>query len=111
MKDPICGKEVDPLRARGVAIADGEHFYFCSVEHKREFLRRRRDVWDEPTPLPPIVAMDHDHDHDHHDHDPHDAGPAEPARKPASVAVPIRPPTRMRTPWGFLVGLFRRFTL
>src|SRR5215468_5845714 len=35
--DPVCGKPVDPLRARGVAIVDGKTFYFCSTAHRDEF--------------------------------------------------------------------------
>src|SRR5262249_38185743 len=35
--DPVCGKPVDALRARGVAIVDGKTFYFCSTAHRDEF--------------------------------------------------------------------------
>jgi YHS domain-containing protein len=36
-KDPICGKEVDPLRARAVGIFGGVTYYFCSPECKAQF--------------------------------------------------------------------------
>ena len=38
-RDPVCGKEVDPLRARAVGIWGGRTYYFCSPEHKGEFAR------------------------------------------------------------------------
>lgn len=36
-KDPICGKEVDTLRARAVGIFGGVTYYFCSAECKGKF--------------------------------------------------------------------------
>src|SRR5262245_56448303 len=39
MRDPVCGKEVDSLRARAVGIWGGRTYYFCSPEHKAEFAR------------------------------------------------------------------------
>ena len=30
-KCPQCGKPVDPLRARAVALIDGQFLYFCSM--------------------------------------------------------------------------------
>ncbi len=38
-RDPVCGAEVDTLRARAVAIVDGTTYYFCSAAHKEQFLR------------------------------------------------------------------------
>jgi YHS domain-containing protein len=38
-RDPVCGREVDPLRARGVGIWGGCTFYFCSMEHREAFAR------------------------------------------------------------------------
>jgi YHS domain-containing protein len=38
-RDPVCGKDVDELRARAVGIWGGRVFYFCSAEHKAEFMR------------------------------------------------------------------------
>jgi Cu+-exporting ATPase len=35
--DPICGKPVDPLRARAVGIFGGVTYYFCSQECKAKF--------------------------------------------------------------------------
>jgi YHS domain-containing protein len=37
VKDPICGKDVDTLRARAVAIFGGVTFYFCSPECKAKY--------------------------------------------------------------------------
>jgi YHS domain-containing protein len=36
-RDPICGKEVDTLRARAVGIFGGVTYYFCSAECKSKF--------------------------------------------------------------------------
>ncbi|HKA89331.1 MAG TPA: hypothetical protein VKE22_16805 [Haliangiales bacterium] len=89
-KDPVCGRRIDPLRARAVAIVDGEPVYFCSREHRDAYLRRAPgDNWDEPTPLPPIVAPD-----------------SEPV---PVLELDVR--RRRRGIWAFLVGLLRRFTL
>ncbi len=89
-KDPLCGREVDPLRARAVAIIAGELVYFCSRAHRDAFVRETpRDDWDEPTPLPPIVAPDTD-----------------PVPMLELGARPAR-----RGLWAFVVGLLRRFTL
>ncbi len=42
VKDPICGKEVDPLRARAVGIFGGVTYYFCSQECKARFKDPRK---------------------------------------------------------------------
>jgi YHS domain-containing protein len=47
-KDPICGKDVDPLRARAVGIFGGVTYYFCSAECKAKF-KDPRKVPREPT--------------------------------------------------------------
>jgi YHS domain-containing protein len=36
-RDPVCGREVDPLRARAVGIFGGRFVYFCSPEHKSAY--------------------------------------------------------------------------
>ncbi|MDB4967764.1 MAG: hypothetical protein JWN44_3453 [Myxococcales bacterium] len=67
VKDPICGKDVDTLRARAVGIFGGVTYYFCSADCKSKFndprqsggsappmLERRRS---EPT-HPPAGAAD-----------------------------------------------------
>ena len=41
-KDPVCGKEVDPLRARAVGIFGGTTYYFCSAECKARFQDPRK---------------------------------------------------------------------
>ncbi len=48
VKDPICGKDVDTLRARAVGIFGGVTYYFCSAECKSKFKDPRR-VPREPT--------------------------------------------------------------
>jgi YHS domain-containing protein len=42
IKDPVCGKPVDPLRARAVGIFGGVTHYFCSAECKARFADPRR---------------------------------------------------------------------
>jgi len=37
VKYPICGKDVDTLRARAVAIFGGVTYYFCSFDCKSKF--------------------------------------------------------------------------
>ena len=37
VKDPICGKDVDTLRARAVGIFGGVTYYFCSADCKSKF--------------------------------------------------------------------------
>lgn len=41
--DPVCGKEVDKLRARAVGIFGGVTYYFCSAECKAQFKDPRRE--------------------------------------------------------------------
>jgi YHS domain-containing protein len=42
VKDPICGKDVDPLRARAVGIFGGVTYYFCSQDCKARFKDPRK---------------------------------------------------------------------
>lgn len=69
VKDPICGKEVDTLRARAVGIFGGVTYYFCSAECKSKFrdprqsggaappmLERRRSDPSGPMPSAATVA-------------------------------------------------------
>jgi len=42
VKDPICGKDVDTLRARAVGIFGGVTYYFCSQECKAKFVDPRQ---------------------------------------------------------------------
>jgi YHS domain-containing protein len=46
-KDPVCGKEVDPLRARAVGIYGGVTYYFCSQDCKGKFVDPRKTPRDE----------------------------------------------------------------
>src|SRR5437764_2872438 len=48
-KDPVCGKEVDTLRARAVGIFGGVTYYFCSFECKAKF----KDPRQAPQAVPP----------------------------------------------------------
>jgi len=41
VKDPICGKDVDTLRARAVGIYGGVTYYFCSQACKGKFVDPR----------------------------------------------------------------------
>ncbi len=36
-KDPICGMEVDIKKTLYHSVFDHKHYYFCSVEHKKQF--------------------------------------------------------------------------
>ena len=42
VKDPICGKEVDTLRARAVGIFGGVTYYFCSAACKEQYVDPRK---------------------------------------------------------------------
>jgi YHS domain-containing protein len=42
VKDPICGKDVDTLRARAVGIFGGQTYYFCSQECKAKYVDPRK---------------------------------------------------------------------
>lgn len=40
-KDPVCGMEVDPKKAKFKAVKNGEAFYFCSKECHDDFVGKR----------------------------------------------------------------------
>jgi Cu+-exporting ATPase len=46
VKDPICGKDVDTLRARAVGIFGGVTYYFCSAECKAKYVDPRQSTVD-----------------------------------------------------------------
>jgi len=46
VKDPICGKDVDTLRARAVGIFGGATYYFCSQECKAKYVDPRQSTAD-----------------------------------------------------------------
>jgi YHS domain-containing protein len=51
IRDPVCGKTVDPLRARAVGIYGGVTHYFCSPECKAGFVDPRQpEKADAPPP-------------------------------------------------------------
>jgi YHS domain-containing protein len=52
VKDPICGREVDPLRARAVGIFGGVTYYFCSADCKGQFADPRKTPRPEGPPSP-----------------------------------------------------------
>jgi YHS domain-containing protein len=59
-RDPVCGQDVDSLRARAVGIWGGRTYYFCSPEHKAEFARNPAAFGEqgarEPTVTQPVRA-------------------------------------------------------
>jgi YHS domain-containing protein len=64
VKDPICGKDVDTLRARAVGIYGGVTYYFCSKECKEKYVDPRKAPREaastpavaKPAPAPKLVA-------------------------------------------------------
>ena len=44
VKDPVCGKNVDTLRARAVAIFGGVTYYFCSADCKAKYTDPRKTM-------------------------------------------------------------------
>ena len=44
VKDPICGKDVDTLRARAVGIFGGVTYYFCSADCKAKYVDPRKSA-------------------------------------------------------------------
>ena len=63
VKDPICGKDVDTLRARAVGIFGGVTYYFCSQECKSKYVDPRKTPRAPSPPAPdatkpmPIAAQ------------------------------------------------------
>src|SRR5262245_40659026 len=56
--DPVCGASIDPLRARAVAIVNGERYYFCSAEHRNQFqATTARYLVESPAPAAPPSAV------------------------------------------------------
>lgn len=39
-KDPVCGMMVDPATAAGQATHQGQTYYFCSEQCRRQFEQR-----------------------------------------------------------------------
>ncbi len=39
IKDPVCGMEIDPIRAVGSREKDGKTYYFCSKACEQKFDR------------------------------------------------------------------------
>jgi YHS domain-containing protein len=50
IRDPVCGKGVDPLRARAVGIFGGVTCYFCSPECKAAYRDPRSAAKSAPPP-------------------------------------------------------------
>jgi len=100
-RDPVCGVEVDTLRARAVAIVDGKTFYFCSAAHKEQFLRAPAAASESKAPSP--VEPPH--------------APAAPTVAPAAVApAPVEEApvaeakkARRRSPLGYVVVVLLLF--
>ncbi|WP_394823423.1 HAD-IC family P-type ATPase [Pendulispora albinea] len=61
---PACGKKVDPLRAGEVAILEGQFFYFCDRNCKREYVSSAGSMSSlqrftaEPPPVAPVSYHD-----------------------------------------------------
>jgi YHS domain-containing protein len=53
VKDPICGKDVDTLRARAVGIFGGVTYYFCSQECKAKYVDPRQSAAEGRQPTAP----------------------------------------------------------
>ena len=87
VKDPICGKEVDTLRARAVGIYGGVTYYFCSQECKSKYVDPRKTPREpsakQPTPSPAPVRA------------PAPAPAAAPAEKPRTDPSLELPPMEM----------------
>jgi YHS domain-containing protein len=75
VQDPICGKEVDTLRARAVGIFGGVTYYFCSAECKAKFVDPRQ------TPREPVAAT---------------VAPASKPKKDKSEKIELAPPSEPR---------------
>ena len=61
VKDPICGKDVDTLRARAVGIFGGVTYYFCSADCKAKYKDPRqapRAPVEPAAPAKVLVATD-----------------------------------------------------
>jgi YHS domain-containing protein len=56
VKDPICGKDVDTLRARAVGIFGGQTYYFCSPECKAKYVDPRKTPRPEPAKSAPVAV-------------------------------------------------------
>lgn len=58
--DPVCGQTVDPLRARGIAIYDGERYYFCCAEHRERFVAEPEKYAPRAEAAPEPALHDHE---------------------------------------------------
>jgi len=56
-RDPVCGMEVDRLRARAVAIVCGQTHYFCSQRCKTTFTNGARPV-EQPEAVPSVAVSE-----------------------------------------------------
>ena len=80
VKDPICGKDVDTLRARAVGIFGGVTYYFCSQECKAKYVDPRK------TPRAPSAPA------------PDSTRPMPIAAKPAKATAPRKDPSLEELP-------------
>jgi YHS domain-containing protein len=78
-RDPVCGAEVDPLRARAVAIVGGRTLYFCSAAHKEQYIRDVSGPVVDPAAAPPARPA-----------------AAAPPPRPAPTPPPARPAAQPR---------------
>jgi len=57
VRDPVCGKPVDPLRARAVGIFGGATYYFCSAECKAKYKDPRKEPRPAQAPAAPSLRQ------------------------------------------------------
>ncbi len=94
--DPICGKSVDPLRARAVGIFGGVTYYFCSADCKTKFQDPRRAP--RPDALPATKAQKAQRQKPEAEPEPRATDAERPQARPAHAmvveAVNLRDPAR-----------------
>ncbi|HEY5901237.1 MAG TPA: YHS domain-containing protein [Anaerolineales bacterium] len=55
--DPVCGVEVNAMNCRGQWEHRGHIYYFCSVEHQKEFEANPEKYIHRETAVDPAIAM------------------------------------------------------
>ena len=55
VRDPVCGMTVDPQRAAGTVVHQGQTYYFCSAGCAAKFQSGPEKYLD-PRPIPPVAA-------------------------------------------------------
>jgi P-type Cu+ transporter len=88
MTDPICGMTVEPERAAGNHVYNGQTYYFCSQHCLTEFKKDPEKFLKSP----PAAQTAHRHGHSH----PHTSSQAAPTEKkePNLYVCPMDPEVR-----------------